>query len=65
MPLTALPRAPIAGLRTVELGTEDAPLLQRFSAANAACFLAVHGEPAGVQWLRLGVVQGNARPERF
>lgn len=47
MPLTALPRAPIAGLRAVELGPEDEPLLQRFFEANPAYFLAVHGEPAG------------------
>lgn len=47
MPLTALPRAPIAGLRAVELGPEDEPLLQRFFEANPAYFLAVHGEAAG------------------
>jgi hypothetical protein len=42
----APPRAPTAGLRTVELGPEDTPLLQRFCDAKPACFLAVHGEPA-------------------
>jgi hypothetical protein len=57
MPPTALPRAPIAGLRTVELGPKDEPLLQRFFEANPACFLA--------QWFRLGVVHRNARAERF
>ncbi|MEQ1686203.1 MAG: GNAT family N-acetyltransferase [Burkholderiaceae bacterium] len=47
MPATALPRAPRAGLRTVELGPADEPLLQAFFEANAAYFLAVQGEPAG------------------
>lgn len=49
MPPTALPRSPIAGLRTLELGPHDAPMLQRFFEANPAYFLAVHGEPAGPQ----------------
>ncbi|MEO8805928.1 MAG: GNAT family N-acetyltransferase [Burkholderiaceae bacterium] len=45
----SLPRSPIAGLRTVELGAEDEPMLQRFFEANPAYFVAVHGEPAGPQ----------------
>lgn len=47
MPPAALPRSPIAGLRTVELGPNDAPMLQRFFEANPAYLLAVHGEPTG------------------
>jgi GNAT superfamily N-acetyltransferase len=49
MSAAALPRSPIAGLRTVELGPADAPLLQRFFDSNPAYFVAVHGEPAGPQ----------------
>jgi GNAT superfamily N-acetyltransferase len=42
-----LPASPLAGLRTVELGADDEPLLQRFFEANPPYFLAVFGEPAG------------------
>ncbi len=47
MPFNALPRSPITGLRTVELGPADEPALQRFFEANPAYFIAVQGEPAG------------------
>lgn len=42
-----LPGSPIDGLRAVELGVREAPLLQRFFDANPDYFLAVQGEPAG------------------
>ena len=71
-----LPATAVAGLATVELGVADAPRLQRFFDENPACFHAVQGEPAGAEleawarasgadWLRLGVVEGNLRAERF
>jgi len=41
-----LPSTAVAGLRVVELGAADAPLLQRFFDDNPAYFLAVQGEPA-------------------
>jgi len=41
-----LPPSRIPGLRTVELGPEDEPLLQRFFDANPEYFIAAHGEPA-------------------
>lgn len=43
---TRLPASPIPGLRTVELGSDDEPQLQRFFEANPQFFVAVHGEPA-------------------
>lgn len=42
----ALPSACVDGLRTVELGAGDEPLLQRFFDANPAYFIAVGGQPA-------------------
>lgn len=42
----SLPPSPLAMLRTIELGSDDEPLLQRFFAENPAYFIAVHGEPA-------------------
>jgi GNAT superfamily N-acetyltransferase len=42
-----LPASPLTGLRTVQLGADDEPLLQRFFEANPPYFLAVYGEPAG------------------
>lgn len=42
-----LPPASIAGLSTIALTPDDAPLLQRFFDDNPAYFLAVQGEPAG------------------
>ena len=42
----ALPPAAIAGVRVVELGPDDAPLLQRFFDANPRYFEIVQGEPA-------------------
>jgi GNAT superfamily N-acetyltransferase len=42
-----LPASRIAGLRAVELGSGDEPVLQRFFEANPLYFLAVNGEPAG------------------
>jgi GNAT superfamily N-acetyltransferase len=42
-----LPASPLADLRTVELGADDEPLLQRFFEANPPYFLAVFGKPAG------------------
>ena len=47
MSIAELPASPIAGLRTVELGSGDEPLLQRFFEANPLYFLAVNGAPAG------------------
>jgi GNAT superfamily N-acetyltransferase len=44
---TLLPESPLAGLATIELRADDAPLLQRFFDANPAYFLATSGEPAG------------------
>ena len=43
---TELPTSPIAGLRTIELGGDEEPLLQRFFEANPFYFLAIQGEPA-------------------
>lgn len=45
-PAPGLPPSPLAALRTIELGPDDEPLLQRFFAENPAYFIAVHGEPA-------------------
>lgn len=42
-----LPASPLAGLKTVQLGADDEPLLQRFFEANPPYFLAVYGKPAG------------------
>jgi hypothetical protein len=42
----SLPPSPLAALRTIELGADDEPLLQRFFDENPAYFIAVHGEPA-------------------
>lgn len=42
----SLPSAPPNGLSVVELGPDDAALLQRFFDANPAYFLAVGGQPA-------------------
>jgi GNAT superfamily N-acetyltransferase len=47
MPHTKLPSSPIAALRTIELTSDEEPLLQRFFEANPQYFLAVNGEPAG------------------
>jgi len=41
-----LPASPIEGLRAVELGVGDEPLLQRFFDVNPFYFFAVNGEPA-------------------
>jgi GNAT superfamily N-acetyltransferase len=46
MPGITLPTSPIAGLRTIEFGAGDEPLLQRFFDSNPFYFLAVNGEPA-------------------
>ena len=48
-PDTMLPASPIAGLRTMELTLDRAPLLQQFFDENPAYFLATSGEPAGPQ----------------
>jgi ribosomal protein S18 acetylase RimI-like enzyme len=42
-----LPTSPIAGVSTLELTLEHAPLLQKFFEDNEAYFLATSGEPAG------------------
>lgn len=42
-----LPASPLGDLRSVELGSGDEPLLQRFFEANPLYFLAVNGDPAG------------------
>lgn len=42
----SLPPSPIHGLRPLELGSSDIPLLQQFFAANPEYFLNVQGEPA-------------------
>jgi GNAT superfamily N-acetyltransferase len=47
MPLTKLPSSPIPNLRTIELTSNEEPILQRFFDANPQYFLAVNGEPAG------------------
>ncbi len=47
MPVTALPSSPIAGITTIELSADRAPLLQAFFDENPAYFLATSGEPAG------------------
>jgi GNAT superfamily N-acetyltransferase len=47
MPPTKLPSSPIAILRTIELTSNEEPMLQRFFEANPQYFLAVNGEPAG------------------
>ena len=47
MSIAELPASPIAGLRAVELGSGDEPVLQRFFEANPLYFLAVNGAPAG------------------
>jgi GNAT superfamily N-acetyltransferase len=47
MPLVKLPTSPIPNLRTIELTSNEEPILQRFFEANPRYFLAVHGEPAG------------------
>jgi GNAT superfamily N-acetyltransferase len=44
---TRLPASPIAGLKTIELTPERAPLLQKFFEDYPAYFLATSGEPAG------------------
>jgi GNAT superfamily N-acetyltransferase len=41
-----LPRSPIPGLRTIELGPGHEALLQRFFDANPEYFVTVQGEPA-------------------
>ncbi len=41
----SLPQSPIHGLRPLELGSSDIPLLQQFFAANPEYFLNVQGEP--------------------
>jgi len=41
-----LPASPLPPLRVIRLGAAEVPLLQRFFDANAAYFVAVHGEPA-------------------
>jgi GNAT superfamily N-acetyltransferase len=46
MPSTKLPSSPIAALRTIELTSNEEPMLQRFFEANPQYFLAVNGEPA-------------------
>lgn len=43
---SGVPSAGIAGLRTIELGAAQAPLLQRFFEANPELFLATTGEPS-------------------
>lgn len=40
-----LPASPIVGLRVIELGRGDEPLLQRFFDANPLYFVAIQGEP--------------------
>jgi GNAT superfamily N-acetyltransferase len=47
MPPTKLPSSPIATLRTIELTSNEGPMLQRFFDANPQYFLSVNGEPAG------------------
>jgi GNAT superfamily N-acetyltransferase len=47
MPLTKLPSSPIPNLHTIELTSNEEPMLQRFFDANPQYFLAVNGEPAG------------------
>lgn len=44
---TLLPISPIAGVHTILLTADQAPLLQRFFDRNPAYFLATAGEPAG------------------
>jgi GNAT superfamily N-acetyltransferase len=56
-----LPSSPIEGLRAIELGIEDAPLLQRFFDANPAYFLAVQGEPAGPDQARTELAETPPR----
>jgi len=46
---TTLPVSPLQGVHTVELTSDQAPLLQRFFEENPAYFLATSGEPAGPQ----------------
>jgi GNAT superfamily N-acetyltransferase len=41
-----LPPSPLRGTRAIELGADDAPLLQRFFDANPGYFATVQGEPA-------------------
>jgi GNAT superfamily N-acetyltransferase len=48
MPLTKLPSSPIPNIRTIELTSSEEPILQRFFDANRQYFLAVNGEPAGL-----------------
>ena len=47
MSITKLPSSPISNVRTIELTSNEEPLLQRFFEANPQYFLAAHGEPAG------------------
>jgi GNAT superfamily N-acetyltransferase len=47
VPRTKLPFSPIATLRTIELTSNEEPMLQRFFEANSQYFFAAHGEPAG------------------
>ncbi len=47
MPHTKLPSSPITALRTIELTSNEEPLLQRFFDANPQYFFAVHGGAAG------------------
>ena len=44
---TVLPASPIAGVHTIELTVDRAPVLQKFFEENPAYFLETSGEPAG------------------
>jgi GNAT superfamily N-acetyltransferase len=59
---TQLPESPVAGLRTLELGPAEAPLLQRFFDANPLYFEVVGGEPtppnAGVEEIHQSAPDG-------